>query len=99
MQESSTNEYDLSDCSVDNVQWLIDFLYMGTYQMEYSKNPTLTDHIAMFALGDMYDIEPLALYAAEQFRIVIAAIDTFEEILPLIPQVYGSTPEHRKELR
>ncbi|KAJ4132258.1 hypothetical protein NW765_014078 [Fusarium oxysporum] len=79
-KESSTNEYDLSESSVDH-------------------DSTLADHIYMFALGDMYSIEPLAQYAAEQFRIGISHAQKLEDVLPLIPQVYNSTPEHRQELR
>lgn len=98
-QESSTNTFNLSEFSGDHVQWLIDFLYTGTYPMEPSKAPTLADHIYMFAMGDMYKIEPLAQYAADKVRIGLSQGLNLEEVLPLIPQVYSSTPEHRQELR
>ncbi|VTT61799.1 unnamed protein product [Fusarium fujikuroi] len=98
-QESSTNTFNLSEFSDDYVQWLIDFLYTGTYPMETSKVPTLADHIYMFAMGDMYRIEPLAQYAADKVRIGLSQGLNLEEVLPLIPQVYNSTPEHRQELR
>ncbi|KAF5681516.1 hypothetical protein FCIRC_5486 [Fusarium circinatum] len=98
-QESSTNEFDLSESSVDHVTWLIDFLYKGAYGVESSKDSTLADHIYMFAMGDMYGIEPLAQYAAEQFRTGIWDTLNLQDILPLIPKVYNSTPEHRQELR
>ncbi|KAF5644798.1 hypothetical protein F25303_5849 [Fusarium sp. NRRL 25303] len=97
--ESSTNTFNLSELSDDHVQWLIDFLYTGTYPVETSKAPTLADHIYMFAMGDMYRIEPLAQYAVDQFRIGLSHRLNLEEVLPLIPQVYSSTPEHRHELR
>ncbi|KAF5718240.1 hypothetical protein FMUND_5336 [Fusarium mundagurra] len=96
-QESSTNEFDLSEFSVDHVKWLIDFLYMGTYQTP--KDSNLDDHIYMFAIGDMYRIEPLAQHAAEKFHCGLTHILMLEEVLPLIPLVYNSTPEHRQELR
>ncbi|KAG5782445.1 hypothetical protein H9Q73_003879 [Fusarium xylarioides] len=96
-QESSTNEFDLSELTMNNVKWLIDFLYMGAYQTH--KNSTLDDHIYMFAIGDMYRIEPLAQYAADQFHYGLSQIQKLEEVLPLIPIVYNSTPEHRQELR
>ncbi|KAI1013735.1 hypothetical protein LB503_010678 [Fusarium chuoi] len=98
-EESSTNTFNLSEFSGDHVQWLIDFLYTGTYPMEPSKAPTLADHIYMFAMGDMYKIEPLAQYAADKVRIGLSQGLNLEEVLPLIPQVYSSTPEHRQELR
>ncbi|KLO81822.1 uncharacterized protein LW93_6978 [Fusarium fujikuroi] len=98
-EESSTNTFNLSEFSDDYVQWLIDFLYTGTYPMETSKVPTLADHIYMFAMGDMYRIEPLAHYAADKVRIGLSQGLNLEEVLPLIPQVYNSTPEHRQELR
>ncbi|KAF4495006.1 hypothetical protein FAGAP_8832 [Fusarium agapanthi] len=96
-KESSTNEFDLSEFSVDHVTWLIDFLYTGAY--ETPKDSNLDDHIYMFAMGDMYRIEPLAEYAAEKFRVGISHLLMLEEVLPLIPLVYNSTPEHRQELR
>ncbi|KAF5716063.1 hypothetical protein FGLOB1_2756 [Fusarium globosum] len=98
-EESSTNTFNLSEFSDDHVQWLIDFLYTGTYPMETSKAQTLADHTYMFAMGDMYRIEPLAQYAATKFRTGISHGLNLEEVLPLIPQVYSSTPEHRQELR
>ncbi|KAF5556620.1 hypothetical protein FMEXI_1092 [Fusarium mexicanum] len=98
-KESSTNEFDLSESSVDHVTWLIDFLYKGAYGVESSKDSTLADHIYMFAMGDMYGIEPLAQYAAEQFRTGIYDTLNLQDILALIPKVYNSPPEHRQELR
>ncbi|KAF5630282.1 hypothetical protein F52700_7304 [Fusarium sp. NRRL 52700] len=95
--ESSTNEFDLSEFSVDHVKLLIDFLYLGTYQTP--KDSNLDDHIYMFAIGETYSIEPLAQYAAEQFHCGLSHIQMLEEVLPLIPLVYNSTPEHREELR
>ncbi|KAF4443029.1 hypothetical protein FACUT_1582 [Fusarium acutatum] len=95
-KESSTNEFDLSEFSVDHVKWLIDFLCKGTYQPP--KDSNLDDHIYMFAIGDIR-IEPLAQYVAEQFRCGLTHILMLEEILSLIPLVYNSTPERRQELR
>ncbi|KAF4944814.1 hypothetical protein FGADI_12409 [Fusarium gaditjirri] len=79
-KESSTNEFDLSEFSVDH-------------------DSALADHIYMFAMGDMYSIEPLAQYAADKFRVGMFHLMKLEEVLPLIPLVYNSTPEHRQELR
>jgi hypothetical protein len=96
-QESSTNEIDLSEFSVDHVKWLIDFLYTGAYLVP--KDSNLDDHIYMFAMGDMYMIESLAEYAAWKFRCELSDLLMLEEVLPLIPLVYNSTPDHRQELR
>ncbi|PNP58432.1 hypothetical protein FNYG_15095 [Fusarium nygamai] len=96
-KESSTNEFDLSEFSVEHVKWLIDFLYTGAYLTP--KDSNLDDHIYMFAMGDMYKIEPLAQYAAWQFHCGLSDLLMLEEVLPLIPLVYNSTPEHRQELR
>ncbi|KAF5604639.1 hypothetical protein FPANT_1428 [Fusarium pseudoanthophilum] len=96
-KESYTNEIDLSEFSVDHVKWLVDFLYTGAYIVP--EDSDLDDHIYMFAMGDMYNIEPLAEYAAWQFRCGLPDVLTLEEVLPLIPLVYNSTPDHRHELR
>ncbi|KAF5974817.1 hypothetical protein FCOIX_8008 [Fusarium coicis] len=96
-KESTTNEIDLSGFSVDHVKWLIDFLYTGAYPIPEDSN--LDDHIYMFAMSDMYKIEPLAEYAAWKFRCELSDLLMLEEVLPLVPLVYNSTPDHRQELR
>ncbi|KAF5581143.1 hypothetical protein FPCIR_10318 [Fusarium pseudocircinatum] len=96
-EESITNEIDLSQFSVNQVKWLVDFLYTGAYLIP--KDSNLDDHIHMFTIGVVYEIEPLAQYAAWQFHCGLSKLLMLEEVLPLISLVYNSAPEHRQELR